>query len=255
MYSSDLKFHCQSFRWRERKKQLNNMVKHMNTRLHLRNNLLLVLFISFLYFGCTESPGHMSTDEYSLDKQIIYSYLIDSFYIHDPEPHLGEVRLVVITEHTTSFPEKIVSEDEPTLMGGNSKKESIDLLSRELHLSKAKELMDNFFTINDSASFMNKQLIRISLPFMIVPEDSIVWVLNHDNQRYVHLNYKAFYKKYPFSNGFIQFSRIAFTKDNSYALVYMQSAKAGKNGWGDWIVLEKVNGIWAIKDRIPDWIS
>lgn len=58
-----------------------------------------------------------------------------------------------------------------------------------------------------------------------------------------------FRKRYPDSDGLINFSRVGFDRINQQALVYMEHACGSECGTGFYILLNKANGQWRVADK------
>jgi hypothetical protein len=67
--------------------------------------------------------------------------------------------------------------------------------------------------------------------------------------------WEEFYKKYPNSAGYWQFSRPGFNSARDTAWLYVVHACGGLCGTGHLYLLSKENGHWTVKDRLMLWIS
>jgi len=67
--------------------------------------------------------------------------------------------------------------------------------------------------------------------------------------------WKEFYKKYPNSAGYWQFSRSGFNSARDTAWLYVVHACSGLCGTGHLYLLSKENGHWTVKYRLMLWIS
>jgi hypothetical protein len=77
-------------------------------------------------------------------------------------------------------------------------------------------------------------------------------------RRYVLVSgwWEEFYRRYPESRGFATFSRVGFNDDKTQALVYQAYSCGGLCGGGGYVLLVKVNGVWANKGTVgPVWVS
>lgn len=68
--------------------------------------------------------------------------------------------------------------------------------------------------------------------------------------------WKSFREKYPKAVGITTFSRVGFNADRTQALVYRGYQCGGLCGGGDYYLLSRKNGAWAIDGHVgPSWIS
>jgi len=67
--------------------------------------------------------------------------------------------------------------------------------------------------------------------------------------------WQEFYKKYPKSAGFWQFSRPGYNSTRDEALLYVGHSCGGLCGTGHLYLLSKQNGQWTVKNRVMLWIS
>jgi hypothetical protein len=67
--------------------------------------------------------------------------------------------------------------------------------------------------------------------------------------------WEGFYKKYPKSSGFWNFSPVGYDSNGGEALVYVGHHCGGLCGTGHLVLLAKENGHWIVKNRIMLWIS
>jgi len=65
----------------------------------------------------------------------------------------------------------------------------------------------------------------------------------------------AFYKQFPGSQGVLTFSRVGFSADGTQAFFYYSNRCEGLCGTGDFVIMEKHNGQWAIQQEINMWVS
>jgi hypothetical protein len=67
--------------------------------------------------------------------------------------------------------------------------------------------------------------------------------------------WKRFNTKYPKSAGLFKFSKVYFSTDVTKAVFYYSHQKAGLNGHGDLVVMERINNLWEVKYLINLWQS
>ena len=67
--------------------------------------------------------------------------------------------------------------------------------------------------------------------------------------------WKTFYKKYPKSSGYWDFSPVGYSSNGTKALVYLGHHCGGLCGTGHLVLLAKENDRWRVKNRVMLWIS
>jgi len=64
-----------------------------------------------------------------------------------------------------------------------------------------------------------------------------------------------YYKRFPGSQGVLTISGIGISPDGTQAFFYVSNICEGLCGAGDYVVMEKQNGVWAIQNVIGMWVS
>jgi hypothetical protein len=67
--------------------------------------------------------------------------------------------------------------------------------------------------------------------------------------------WEEFYRTFPESRGYVQFTAPAYSEDGKHALIYVSHSCGGLCGTGWLIYLSKPNGKWEITARRMLWIS
>ena len=65
----------------------------------------------------------------------------------------------------------------------------------------------------------------------------------------------AYYKQFPGSQGLLTFSGVGFSVDGTQAFFYFSNRCEGLCGKGDYVIMEKRDGRWAIQNEINMWVS
>lgn len=68
-------------------------------------------------------------------------------------------------------------------------------------------------------------------------------------------DWQEYYRRYPESNGIIDFSRPGFSADGDMAVMTFGWQFSGDGGQGYLIVLEKIDGKWMVRWRFNTWVS
>ena len=85
-------------------------------------------------------------------------------------------------------------------------------------------------------------------------------LINGDDYKNVFKNrdceigWKAFYKKYPRSQGYVKFSRVGFDREMKFALVEFSYVKECLNGEGHFFLMKRDNDQWKIVDDAHLWM-
>ena len=69
------------------------------------------------------------------------------------------------------------------------------------------------------------------------------------------LDWDSFYKKYPNSQGVLTLSNVGFDKEMKQAFVYIANLKGSNSGVGFYVLLEKQNDKWRIKEKFEAWLA
>jgi len=64
-----------------------------------------------------------------------------------------------------------------------------------------------------------------------------------------------YYKQFPGSQGLLTFSGVGFSADGTQAFFYFSNRCEGLCGTGDFVIMEKHDGRWAIQKEINMWVS
>jgi hypothetical protein len=65
----------------------------------------------------------------------------------------------------------------------------------------------------------------------------------------------AYYKQFPGSQGLLTFSRVGFSADGTQAFFYYSNSCEGLCGTGEFVLMERHDGLWAIQQEIGMWVS
>ena len=97
--------------------------------------------------------------------------------------------------------------------------------------------------------FRNKNKIRYSLKDLFNLPTKGIFISNEEFKTILgdKLDWKAFYAKYPNSQGLMTLSNIGFNSDMKRAFVYIANIRGSMNGVGLYVVLEKQNGVCKVK--------
>ena len=145
---------------------------------------------------------------------------------------VGDAELLVIGDHTVSF---------------GADKDSAAVATR---LEIPVEAVEDYAAKNKTGAAIEERF-SLSVDYVLLGDDDFDRMFSAEDRG----GWDRFYRKYPKSAGHIQLSRPGFNKDKTLALVYIGNQRNWLAGTGEYIVLEKIDGAWKIKNREMIWIS
>ena len=210
----------------------------------------IIFFSILLLLACNKRAEQPilppSAEEYS-----IFAVVIDSVYystiLGEPPP-----QLVVITDSTIA--ETSVDSSMMVRMSGDSRavyKDRFDFYQKEFPVADWLALKGPFNKINFRRFPLSADSIRLENPFQLLSQDSVrsIFAVNPSH------GWMRFQQRYPQSNGFIGFSRVAFNQARSEAVVYYEHCWDGLGAEGAFALLRNQNGRWHLIKRIRTWES
>jgi len=111
----------------------------------------------------------------------------------------------------------------------------------------SKETLANYLECNRQSSQLSPDM-QIGSDYILLGADEFSAVMNQPN------GWDAFYEKYSRS-GYMQLSRVGFNQTLDQAIVYVASVPGPMMGAGNYYLMEKKNGQWAIKEQVLAWVS
>jgi hypothetical protein len=105
--------------------------------------------------------------------------------------------------------------------------------------------------------FRAKNKTRIPLKDSFTLSAKRVFISDEELKKTINggLDWKAFYKEYPNSQGVMTLSNVGFDAEMKRAFVYVANTRGGLNGVGLYVVLEKQGGVWKVKEKATGWMS
>ena len=176
----------------------------------------------------------LDSDEEAND---IYRFLIHRKYIAN-----DEIKLIVIQAETTSCP---MYEDEDVKEKFGVTEEFHEMMSKWMPEAEAQTL-DNYLLSNKTQHGL--EVWNLGINYVLV-RNSDLPTGNVDNF------WERFYRKYPNSPGLLFFSKVGFNERHDQAFLYMGRSCGGLCGAGEYVLLNKVNGHWALRDEQDLWVS
>jgi hypothetical protein len=102
---------------------------------------------------------------------------------------------------------------------------------------------------NDDST-ISADYLKCKKKCVLMAQDKLLAFFKKDSGRW-----KDFYKQFPQAQGISLLSRVGFDEKGDRALVYEGTMRDNLGGWGYFMLLERHDGVWSIKDRQMVWIS
>lgn len=114
--------------------------------------------------------------------------------------------------------------------------------------SLSKSTFDDFLENNKSRVPL-KDSFTLPVKRVFISDEELKTILKSE------LYWEGFYKKYPNSQGVMTLSNVGFDAQKKQALVYVSNIRGSLDAIGVYVVLEKQNDIWRVKERYEAWAS
>ncbi|GAL87390.1 hypothetical protein JCM21142_41374 [Sporocytophaga myxococcoides] len=124
------------------------------------------------------------------------------------------------------------------------------LKAENLNLDTA--IFVDFDAKNSSTYYLNNKFETPTKSVTLISEEEKKYFASSQDP---NNGWDAFHKKYPKSNGIIQFSRIGFNVDKNQAIVEVSRYYASLGASGHLIYLVRENNSWRIIKTINTWVS
>jgi len=192
-----------------------------NKKLSKRMVVLVVLLL--LISNCTKK--NILDIEYQ-----VYSAVIDSLY---PMTSIN-IPFVLIGDSTRIC----------DVLGG-TKYYEMDLkeITKDILKTEQEEILENYIEANKKLYSFDHNGLKIKyVPVTVTSKNYISTIKNQ---------YEKFGIPYNREAGGYFFSRIGFTKNRKYALLFYDFCRGGCNGWPAYCFLEKKDDIWSVVEDYP----
>ena len=114
------------------------------------------------------------------------------------------------------------------------------------------EIIADYESVRKSEADL-KEKFDIPLKYTLIADKKLRKLIPHPNGAMEHWN--EYYKLYPKSAGYNSFSRVGYDKSGRTALVYFVNWCGSLCGTGNYVLVEKSEGGWKVKEAAPMWIS
>jgi len=177
-----------------------------------------------------------------LEEYAVYSALLNEMFVRD------RAKFLVISDRAMfkdNFGEQKLSLDEKLQR------------KKKYYPSVANDTFLDFDTKSTQSSKL-KSNFNLSVEYVLINEDELTKnvLANEAEKEKDKRDGKYFlYEKYPDANGLISISKVGFNKEKNQAFVEVELTFCGLCGSGDYVLLEKEQGIWKVKEIFNRWVS
>jgi hypothetical protein len=170
------------------------------------------------------------------DTNEIYRLIIHQRFTFD-----GQTKLIVLKAETTSW--EFYEDNSPSAEA--SRWETFHQEMGELMPEAQHQTLDDYLLRNQRSEPL--KISNLGINYVIVGDRYLL-----DGPCGFWTN---FYKIYPGSSDLISFSNIGFNDEHNQAFVYVARTCRGLCGEGNYVLLQKVNDKWEIRQEINLWVS
>ncbi len=152
---------------------------------------------------------------------------------------------IVIYDTTDSDDDHLLRDDNGQPVPWEKEAESLRKKASLLQQST----LDTYREVNTKPAFLRRSL-HPSVDYQLVSSAQLEPIFCH------HCGFwPAYYKQFPGSQGLLTFSRVGFSADGTQAFFYYSNRCEGLCGTGDYVIMEKHDGHWAVQQEIGMWVS
>lgn len=186
----------------------------------------VLLLILILLIGCT-IPATPAPVDVESEEAGVYAALLEQLH--------GSAERYVMEEQTA-----------PSLSGGDD--QTADYIVENMPALQP-ETLDGFRQRNALSYLLNDRL-TLSVPVVRISEREREEIFGEPGA-----GWDEFYRRYPGSPGLMELSRVGFNQGRTQALVYIGVQSHYLAGIGLYVLLEKENDRWIIREQVMAWIS
>jgi hypothetical protein len=158
---------------------------------------------------------------------------------------VGKIAKVVIFDTTKSGDDDLLGDENGRPIPWEKTAES--LRKKDPALQQA--TLDAFRKVNAQQESLRRSL-HPSIDYELVTSAQLEPIFCH------HCGFwPAYYKQFPGSQGLLTFSGVGFSADGTQAFFYFSNRCEGLCGTGDYVIMEKRDGRWALQKEINMWVS
>lgn len=157
----------------------------------------------------------------------------------------NKIRQIVIYDTTDSDDDHLLQDDNGQPITWEKQAESLRKRASILQQST----LNSYRRVNTNPVFLRRSL-HSSVDYQFVSAAQLEPIFCY------HCGFwPAYYKQFPGSQGLLTFSRVGFSADGTQAFFYYSNRCEGLCGWGDYVIMERHNGPWVIRQEIEMWVS
>lgn len=189
---------------------------------------------------------------------VIYSKILNNT-IENWKFDSNKKTFIVITDYVTTFSQRINFKEYSEVFFGNNIQLAYMSLNYKDSLIKIREDQEfidlfNQFSINCYDSIhLSSIYFNIKPIVKVVEKNEIELLFSKSNNNSVKQSWKKFYKRYPESLGYFEFSKVEYSEN--FSVVYFVHRAKPLIGGGQLIVLKKYNNTWNIYESLNLWME
>lgn len=189
--------------------------------------IALVLLLAACTADATPIPAPSET-ELAVEEQAVYAALLGEMYA---------APMYVLMDTTAT-----------AITGVEETAATLDHVSQNM-IGLSPETADSFRVRNEAETPLEAGL-DLGTEYILLSRDEMSAIFS-ENQS----GWNVFYGRYPDAPGITTLSRVGFNNTLDQALVYVGTQSHWLAGAGYYVLLEKVDGVWAVTQQVMVWIS
>ena len=205
--------------------------------------ILLSLVLALV--SCNRGHSHVSSRrEISAAEYQVLTAWIDATFTGKERVGKGVVK-VVIFDTTQSGDDELLGDENGQRIPWDKTAESLHKKDPALQSST----LETFRKVNTQEALLRRSL-HPAIDYELVSSAQLEPIFCK------HCGFwPAFYKQFPGSQGLLTFSRVGFSADGTQAFFYYSNRCEGLCGTGEYVIMERHDGRWAIQQEIGMWVS
>lgn len=192
---------------------------------------LLPVLLALQLAACVQSPGELPTpdaQQAASEEQAVYTAVLASLY---------DAPAYVLISTTATGP-----------VGVENTAETLSFVLDNLP-GVLPDTGQDFLQRNANETSLSADM-QIGAPYVLLTRQEMSNLFS-ENQN----GWEAFYLGHPDAPGITSLSRVGFNPEMTQALVYVGTQSHWLAGSGTFLLLEKVDGSWTVRQQVMTWIS
>jgi hypothetical protein len=191
--------------------------------------LFLLAVLGLLAAAVWAERERNATEEY-----VVYSAYLSAGLLNDAHDWSVGGPVQVVVKNTTK-------------VGGNLRFWALRMLDGRVHFNELQK--------STRSSYVARNLFPTRmLPKFVLPSRAVVALASEADIQSYSSGSQEFQKKFPRNLGFITLSGIGFNSSHTQAVFYVDHI-CGLCGGGRYVLMEKINGTWRVREEHYTWIS